>query len=168
MCAALPGELRLITFRYPFYHLIFEGGSISKKENGKILAVGSRGTVRDLLTVPSAPPRVAGVRGQLRAVVGDPHARLAALRQEGAGGAFRGPEAGPLRPAAADGGAAGHRRLRGQAALRRGTEGRQLQAIRLEETGVRPLHPRDEEGDQRLHQNGGHGSETPKSVGGPG
>ncbi|XP_068767257.1 sialate:O-sulfotransferase 2 isoform X3 [Struthio camelus] len=112
--------------------------------------------------------KVAGVRADLRAVVGHPHPRLAALRQERAGGALRGPEAGPLRAAEAHGRPPGHRRLRGPAALRRGPEGRQLQALRPAETGVRPLHARDAQDDQRLHQDGGRGSEAAKPVRGPG
>ncbi|XP_021112976.1 WSC domain-containing protein 2 isoform X2 [Heterocephalus glaber] len=101
--------------------------------------------------------KVAGVRAQLRPLVGHAHAGLAQVWQEGVGGALRGPEAGPLRAAGPHGQPAGRGRQGGPAAVRGEPEGWELQALGAAQARVRPVHGRHAEEHLGLHQAGGRG-----------
>ncbi|XP_060048929.1 sialate:O-sulfotransferase 2 isoform X2 [Erinaceus europaeus] len=81
---------------------------------------------------------------------------------KGAGGALRGPAAGPVRAARPHGGAAGRGGAGGPAAVRGEPEGRQLQALGAAQAGVRPLHGRHAAQHRRLHPHGGRRPAPPQ------
>lgn len=84
--------------------------------------------------------RVARVCEELCSLVGIPHIGLAELWEERPRGPLRGSEEGPVLQAERDGSVSGFEGFWGPPALRRGPEGRKLQAIGTTEAGIWSLY----------------------------
>lgn len=108
--------------------------------------------------------RVARVCEELRSLVGIPHVGLAEFWEECPCGPLWGPEERPVLTAQRNGPVFGFEGLWGSSSLRRGPEGRKLQAIRTKKTWIWPLYSWNASEYQWTDQNGKHCPEEKKPV----